>query len=326
MLLMVSCVAMFIGSYAAGIIPLAITLRKDRMRYVTVLGTGLLVGASLAVIIPEGVHLLYEAVETSTTISKTSMNSNGLKTINEMEIKQSTHQDHDHHHNDPHIYIGLSLVLGFVFMLLVDELANILSSRSPNSDLSKISTTLGLVIHSAADGLALGASALAKRADVQFIVFLAIILHKAPAAFGLVAYLLSISLRREQIRRHLLIFSLAAPVAAIVTYYSLTIYQFSPSSQMSVTSGSYRTAIAMLFSAGTFLYVATVHVLPELNQQQQTSNSTSNTLDVEVQLTNNDPQQISNGCHSHQRLSKSEIFCFLIGIALPLILSYNHKH
>lgn len=41
-----------------------------------------------------------------------------------------------------------------------------------------------------ADGVALGAAATTSHADVEIIVFLAIMLHKAPAAFGLVTFLL----------------------------------------------------------------------------------------------------------------------------------------
>lgn len=69
------------------------------------------------------------------------------------------------------------------------------------------------------------------------IVFMAIMLHKvclecfrdtdnfesvfflkAPAAFGLVSFLMSDGIDRKRIRRHLLIFSLSAPLAAIFTY------------------------------------------------------------------------------------------------------------
>ena len=41
-----------------------------------------------------------------------------------------------------------------------------------------------------ADGIALGAAASASKTDVEFVIFLAIMLHKAPAAFGLTSFLL----------------------------------------------------------------------------------------------------------------------------------------
>ena len=53
------------------------------------------------------------------------------------------------------------------------------------------------------------------------IVFLAIMLHKAPAAFGLVAFLLHEGLEKARIKRHLLAFALSAPIGAFLTYFSL---------------------------------------------------------------------------------------------------------
>ena len=102
--------------------------------------------------------------------------------------------------------------------------------------------TLGLVVHAAADGVALGAAATTNQTDVevslarasylisfpsnclQVIVFLAIMLHKAPASFGLVTYLLHEGLDKARIKKHLLVFSLAAPLLAIFTYLLLTLH------------------------------------------------------------------------------------------------------
>lgn len=86
--------------------------------------------------------------------------------------------------------------------------------------------TVGLVVHAAADGIALGAASTTTHADIQMIVFLAIMLHKAPAAFGLVTFLLHEGLEKTRIRKHLLIFSLAAPLAAIVTYFGINQVRF----------------------------------------------------------------------------------------------------
>ena len=58
-----------------------------------------------------------------------------------------------------------------------------------------IITTIGLTIHSAADGAALGASLYlgsisdGKENALGFIIFLAIMLHKVPASFGFGSYL-----------------------------------------------------------------------------------------------------------------------------------------
>lgn len=145
-------------------------------------GAGLLVGTALAVIIPEGVRsLTFEAHS------------------EELPKENATHS---HEHNDPFSVIGVSLVLGFVFMLLVDQVRLepktklvTMQITTPQLQVSQSKTenmtaTIGLVVHAAADGVALGAAATTSHADVEIIVFLAIMLHKAPAAFGLVTFLL----------------------------------------------------------------------------------------------------------------------------------------
>ncbi|VDM68340.1 unnamed protein product, partial [Strongylus vulgaris] len=81
-----------------------------------------------------------------------------------------------------------------------------------------ISATIGLVVHAAADGIALGSASTINKSDVQLIVFIAIMLHKAPAAFGLVSFLLMEGIDSRNVRKHLLVFSCAAPFAAIGTF------------------------------------------------------------------------------------------------------------
>ena len=54
------------------------------------------------------------------------------------------------------------------------------------------------------------------------IVFLAIMLHKAPAAFGLTTFLLHEGLDKSRVKKHLMIFALAAPVMAIATFVMLS--------------------------------------------------------------------------------------------------------
>jgi len=283
--LVVLSVVMLLGSYLAGSIPLFMALSEEKLQLVSVMGAGLLLGTALSVIIPEG-----------------------MQTLN-MAYQQDNHHHHDegedHAENPvPHL-IGVSLVLGFIFMLVIDQVA---SSRS-RGDIEgggrkgnvSWTATLGLVVHAAADGVALGAAATTNQTDVEMIVFLAIMLHKAPASFGLVTYLLHEGLERGRVRKHLLIFSLAAPSAAIVTFLLLTVHGRENLDTFSATG------VAMLFSAGTFLYVATVHVLPEVTN-------------------------IGHG-HAHggggdQKggFSKSELSMLVLGAILPLFLTIGHHH
>ena len=68
------------------------------------------------------------------------------------------------------------------------------------------------------------------------------------------------------------------------------------------------TGIAMLFSAGTFLYVATVHVLTELTHSHVHSSSEPNSTP------------------SNSKLSKCELLLVIIGAFLPLGFSIIHHH
>ncbi|KAE8259217.1 hypothetical protein A4X13_0g1166 [Tilletia indica] len=114
------------------------------------------------------------------------------------------------------------------------------SSSSPTfAGFSRASLTslLGLVIHAFTDGIAMGAASLASlssssphsrraeeegeedpAASLRLIVFLAIMLHKAPAALGLSTLLLSQGGSRVGILRAIAVFSLSTPAGALATY------------------------------------------------------------------------------------------------------------
>ncbi|XP_009866659.1 PREDICTED: zinc transporter ZIP9 isoform X2 [Apaloderma vittatum] len=270
--------AMLVACYVAGIIPLAVNFSEERLKLVTVLGAGLLCGTALAVIVPEGVHALYEEI-----LEGKHHPANEMQHVVESEkvVEIAAEHEYGHDHSRLHAYIGVSLVLGFVFMLLVDQIG---SSHVHSTD---------------ADGVALGAAASTSQTSVQLIVFVAIMLHKAPAAFGLVSFLMHAGLERNRIRKHLLVFALAAPVMSMVTYLGLS------KSSKEALSEVNATGVAMLFSAGTFLYVATVHVLPE----------------------------VGGIAHSHKpestggkRLSRLEVAALVVGCLIPLVLSIGHHH
>ncbi|XP_006056214.1 zinc transporter ZIP9 isoform X1 [Bubalus kerabau] len=295
--------AMLVGCYVAGIIPLAVNFSEERLKLVTVLGAGLLCGTALAVIVPEGVHALYEDILEGKH-HQASQTQNVIASDKVAVIPVAHEHEHSHDHTQLHAYIGVSLVLGFVFMLLVDQIgsSHVHSTDDPETarpSNSKITTTLGLVVHAAADGVALGAAASTSQTSVQLIVFVAIMLHKAPAAFGLVSFLMHAGLERNRIRKHLLVFALAAPVMSMVTYLGLS------KSSKEALSEVNATGVAMLFSAGTFLYVATVHVLPEVGGMG----------------------------HSHKPdpaggrgLSRLEVAALVLGCLIPLVLSIGHQH
>lgn len=102
---------------------------------ITVLGAGLLVGTALTVIIPEGVRSLHASQKgadlPSLAIYKYAITNAPLEKIN--DYSQT---------------IGISLVLGFVFMMLIDQFSQKRQNSTAISD-KAITATLGLVVHAA---------------------------------------------------------------------------------------------------------------------------------------------------------------------------------
>ncbi|XP_030012733.1 zinc transporter ZIP9 isoform X2 [Sphaeramia orbicularis] len=290
-------VAMFIGCFLLGFIPLLFRLSETSMKYITILGAGLLCGTALSIIIPEGVGLIVESLTDSAPVP-TSLNNSET---NVTSINSGPR---------PQFLIGVALTFGFILMFIVDQIGGYLSTRGriARSPISiGITATLGLVIHAAADGFALGAAVATSEVTVQVIVFLAVILHKAPAAFGLVSFLMHSGLEKKYIQGHLLAFSAAAPIVAIITYFILhasgSLFQHSS------------TGMGMLFSAGTFLYVATVHVLPEI--------SSSRTEPPQGELQQQQQQQQTTGGypHQHRYLGLLETMTLIFGVALTVVLA-----
>lgn len=305
--LLLLCVAMLVASFVAGCIPLATKLSETKLSFPTSLSVGLLISTSLVVIIPEGVETLYS---------------------NKSIVTDSTDQ---HAHMADHTAVGLSLLIGFTVMFIIDQIssmhvhpatsaasaasANIKhrnsleldailtsdttpsTSSSPNNtimdiedhQLASVATpTIGLIVHAAADGIALGASA--SRPQLSTVVFLAIMLHKAPSAFALTTVLLSEGLSRTRVRQHLLLFSISAPAGAISTY---ALMQFFSESFLTLNL-EYWTGILLLFSGGTFLYVA-MHAIQELPSTRGKA----------------DWRQMGS---------------ILLGMFIPFILNMNHSH
>ncbi|KAI7195625.1 hypothetical protein KC324_g4635, partial [Hortaea werneckii] len=317
------CLVMGGASFAAGALPLSFSLSARQLRLLTALGTGVLVGTSLIVIIPEGIETLYSAggkghahseraavsslqgraVETadivgayhavqpfSSVVARAdndhqSDKNPGFVTGPDDGFEQAeenlgqdspthppsaatsnTHDEaHEPHTREPHAWVGISLITGFILMYLIDTLPQHLTQPTqprrfsinltsfnlsrPTSDPTTSendtptrntfpantasspqdphphphrpsSTTLGLVIHAAADGIALGASSTTTTSsNLSLIIFLALLIHKTPASFGLTTTLLKQGLSKRRARFHLLIFSLAAPVGALVTWF-----------------------------------------------------------------------------------------------------------
>lgn len=267
----------------------------------------------------------------------------------------------------PHAYVGVSLVLGFLLMYLIDKIPQHTSSEShvhrrpyhislehlpeglarvdptdgePEAGESAgelplashasrgASTTIGLVIHAAADGIALGASSSTADTNLGLVVFLAIMVHKAPAAFGLTSVLLKQGLSRRRARAHLVVFSLAAPVGALATWI---LVNAAGRSQLGGGHDEQQTrwwtGILLLFSGGTFLYVA-MHTMQEdqsgqsHDRQQYLRSSNSHISSDSGGGSNSDLQSSLVG----EGPSWGDTLATVVGMLVPLLTRAGHNH
>lgn len=233
----------------------------------------------------------FHALDTATTTTPSSGTPTDTSYGDSNVHSSPTEIDAGEYHSDPPTFwIGFALITGFILMFLIDKLPSLAAEnlrQAPNtrhisldnlsrglhtaSDLSiededesflqtfaptpkqsrSLATTTGLVIHAAADGIAIGASATSSNTKLGFIIFLVIMIHKAPAAFGLTSVLLKQGLSKRAARGHLIIFSLAAPFGALTTWLLVNI--LGGGAYTDGETGQWWTGMLLLFSAGTFL-------------------------------------------------------------------------
>ncbi|QDS74782.1 hypothetical protein FKW77_001874 [Venturia effusa] len=396
---------MALASFLAGSLPLSFSLSPRQIRLISAIGTGLLIGTALIVIIPEGIETLYSSSTVSVlhaahvaptvhapmdndraalalhNIPKPDKNAagQGIKHDNKMvkgtdrflpgekepdppkdsEPKSSQTRRDDHENPTPHAWIGISMISGFILMYLVDIVPAIKSSSSASANghsdhvpLSTIDpesatssrqtkahpppsrpnpTTVGLLIHALADGIALGASSTngptSARGSLSIVVFIAILVHKAPAAFGLTSILLNEGISKRSTRGHLLVFSFAAPLGALVTWMIINILgkaDNGPSEDM-----KWWTGIALMFSGGTFLYVA-------LHAMQTISSSSSHGGHPHVKVAVTDggdewetPYVETDGhtvqASQVQEKTRGEVGLVVAGMLLPMLTQMGHS-
>ncbi|KAM3416124.1 hypothetical protein BST61_g7733 [Cercospora zeina] len=406
LLLLLLSMVMAGASFAAGILPLSFALTPRQLRLITALGTGVLVGTALIVIIPEGVETLYAAsgsghvhsadvtggglaltrewssenrrsvvARDSPVAAALEINAHprfrtgpddGFQTAPQAEGSNPLSSDPGHEpgvavtppspsagpvDREPHVWIGVALIFGFILMYLIDTLPRHLNRNSgpqrfqinlnsfsftngmppgdapePISETAQppisrpSSTTIGLVIHAAADGIALGASSTSS-SNLSFIIFLALMIHKAPAAFGLTSVLLKQGLSKRTARTHLIIFSAAAPIGAIFTF--LAIHGFGYGGDVESPSAEFFTGTLLLFSGGTFLYVA-MHTLAGSHSaagQEETGMNGYAGVPMEEGYGGSPPQM-----KRAEDRGVTDTLVTVGGMLLPLLTQFGHVH
>jgi zinc transporter 9 len=79
-------------------------------------------------------------------------------------------------------------------------------------------------------------------------------MHKIPASVGLGTFLAK-NVEKSKALVHLLAFTLASPIANVATFVALKF--------LLIDDLKYWIGVLLMISSGTFLYVATMHILPE---------------------------------------------------------------
>jgi zinc transporter 9 len=210
----------------------------ERLKMSTGIAAGILLASAMMVVIPEGFELATTAPASGgDEFGPLVLGGAILAGFLMMLILEGSgighavheeHHDHSHDHGHGHVHHQTS-----TWMLV-----------------------LGLSLHSAADGLAIGAAAAGGVVAVTALVTFAVLVHKVPAAFSLGVFSLHERRERKDAIRDVVLFSLATPVMILLSFHAFA------GVEVQVIG------LAMLFAAGTFLYVATVDTLPDIHNSE----------------------------------------------------------
>jgi len=150
------------------------------------------------------------------------------------------------------------IIAGFLVMFIVDFLFKLYKKADcdckecldhHSHEITSLSAFIGLSIHACFDGMAIAVGFLIGE-TVGFMVLIAICIHKAAEVFSLSStFVLAGNRKRSAI--YLSIFCLLTPVVAMITYFILGEVE------------NNITGIAFAFSAGVFMFVTMLHMIPE---------------------------------------------------------------
>tara|TARA_B100000953_G_C18013876_1_gene418782 strand:+ start:445 stop:1308 length:864 start_codon:yes stop_codon:yes gene_type:complete len=205
----------------------------------TGLASGLLLVSAILVVLPEGFH-----------------------------IASIGGSDGDSFSYSP-IVLGFAALVGFSFMMLLEGIGFGHAIHEEHHDhmaghghghihhpVSGPILSLGLSFHALADGLAIGVAAAAGETSFSILVAVGVLVHRIPAALSLGLFSLHEPGGLKRAASGIVVFSLATPVAIILSYFIFD----------NASNGFL--AIVLLFSAGTFIYVATVDTLPAIHNPE----------------------------------------------------------
>jgi zinc and cadmium transporter len=261
--LFVDCALIVCVSLLGGILPLSVVLNHTRLQIYLSLSAGSMLGAAFFHMLPEAVRM-----GSGSTVRWAAL---GLLALFFLERFFKFHQhesqkhslDHEHEANNersPDCLDDPSLLVAGT--PLVGTPTPHAHGPTPLEALSWGTATFGLAVHSLVGGVALASAIAADFAERTTLgatgwgVFLATLVHKPADALTIVTLMLRSGAPRWL--AHLVNFAFALMIPVGVVIFVLGV------GQLSQLGASNATAIALSFSAGTFLCIALSDLLPEL--------------------------------------------------------------
>ena len=118
---------MLAGSFATGLMPILIKASNKFMNLISILGAGLLVGVALIIIIPEGMLTLNQALMAQKRIHiEADLAHANMTAIEVIRLHMPSEDSAD---GSVALYLGGSLIFGFLIMLLIDQIFHIIKER-----------------------------------------------------------------------------------------------------------------------------------------------------------------------------------------------------
>ena len=246
-----------------GLFPIFSKIKEnpETLRRITGIASGILLASALLIVVPEGFE---------------------LATGEHEDHEEEGHEEEEAGHEEEelgNLLIGGAILAGFLMMLILEgsgighaihEEHHDHHDEHGHEHVHHMTTpwllVLGLSLHSAADGLAIGSAAAGTSEAVTALVAMAVLIHKVPAAFSLGVFSMHEREDRNDSIRDVVLFSLATPVMIMISFYALE------------GLDGHLIALAMLFAAGTFLYVATVDTLPDIHNPETGREALKNVL------------------------------------------------
>ena len=163
-------------------------------------------------------------------------------------------------------YVMITILVGFLAILLTDVLIKHFHMASCPCECHKeqhrhkigtLSAFFGLAVHAFVDGLVL-ATALMADSEIAWLALIGMCIHKYVEVCSLSSTFLLSEEEKSTVMKYLIAFSLITPVAALISYLVFN--------GVSVEG---MVGLPLAFSAGTFMYVAFCHMVPEAFHREE---------------------------------------------------------